>query len=123
MLVGYPSILCALESAHRGTISAIPLEYDLTFARNEFDAAETAQQRRFKLILLTCERPDERYGQVCRIIRLFDEDTPILFITGPSGMTEEQAQTVGAQGVVCESDLNFADKLRQRIELLIDWKP
>ena len=120
MLVGYPSILCALESAHRGTISAIPPEYDLTFAHDEFDAVETAQQRRFKLILLTCQGPDERYAKACIFIRTFDDETPILFITGRHGLTEEQAQTAGAQGVVCESDQDFAGDLKRRIEGLID---
>src|SRR6476646_9760194 len=116
MKLRFPSILCAVESANRESIRSIPPDYDVTFAQNEFDAVEIAQERRFELILMTCQRADARYAKACSIIRQFDDHTPILFITGSPGLSEDEAFAAGAQGVLCQSDKNFASDLKLRIE-------
>ena len=120
MNIQFPSILCAVESANRESIRSIPSEYELTFAQNEFDAVEMAREHKFKLILMTCQSGEQRYARACRVIRLFDETTPILFITGPNGLTEGEAIKAGGQGVICEGDQDFAADLEQRIARLVE---
>ena len=53
------------------------------------------------------------------MIKNFDTETPILFFTGTSSMTKEQALTVGAQGLVRKGKASFTDELRKTVSEII----
>ena len=52
------------------------------------------------------------------MLRAFDRDTPILFATASSSLTESQVRTVGAQGLV-KTGLGLADDLTSRVSRLL----
>ena len=58
--------------------------------------------------------PDGTGEEACRLIRYFDQKTPILFITGVSTFTETRARSIGAQGTLKKASPTFIDELRHR---------
>jgi CheY-like chemotaxis protein len=122
----HPRILCVAghryEMRERGSrefISAMLPEYEIRFAQNEFDITELAREGRYDLILMNCIRLDGRYAKACVLIRMFDPETPVIFITDSHQMTEEDTATVGAQGVFSTADPNFVEDLRDRVNELV----
>jgi CheY-like chemotaxis protein len=120
MKLGFPSILCAVERTTRESISAVLSEYDLRFAENEFEAIDLARRRESDLILMSCRQVDDGSAKACQIIRVFDDQTPVLFLGDSSRLTEEEALSVGAQGLLHEHAPNFAYELKRRVSELID---
>ena len=57
--------------------------------------------------------------ELCLLIKNFDTETPILFFTGTSSMTKDQALTVGAQSFVRKDKASFTDELRKTVSEII----
>jgi hypothetical protein len=126
MFLHFPRVLCAAGHHHemgprgsRESISAMLPEFDIKFTQNEFDLIELAREGGYDLILMNCTRLDGRYVRACNIIRMFDSKTPVLFITNSPGITEEEAESVGAQAVFSTGSERFLDDVRQRASELV----
>ena len=74
---------------------------------------ELARREAFDLFLLDYQLEDGNGKELCRKIREFDADTPILFFSASHPKIQEDAVECGAQGFVLKPDL---DALRGEIE-------
>ena len=54
------------------------------------------------------------------MLRTFDRDTPMLFATATSSITEAQVITAGAQGLVRKADKSFPKKLLTEVSRLLN---
>ena len=66
--------------------------------------------------------PDGTGIELCLLIKNFDAETPILFVTGTSSMVEEQALNIGAQGLIKKNNDHFAEKLSAKVAELLGEK-
>ncbi|HEX5709263.1 MAG TPA: response regulator [Pyrinomonadaceae bacterium] len=73
--------------------------FEVTTVETADAGLECARERGFALILLDIGLPDKDGLQLCREIRAFDTETPILFYTAFAILLDEQeARDAGAQG-------------------------
>ncbi len=103
-------------------ISTILNQYDCTSAHSKADALMLATKRKFDIYLLDYHLPDGNGIELCLLIKNFDTETPILFVTGTSSMTERQALKVGAQGLIKNVGDNFIDELQEKVSKLLEDK-
>lgn len=101
-------------------ISFILKDYKVTSANSMAEALRLASTNKFSLYLLDYHLPDGTGIELCLLIKNFDAETPILFITGTSSMIEQQALNIGAQGLLKKSDDKFAEKLPTRVSELLE---
>ena len=73
----------------------------------------------YDLILMNCIRLDGRYAKACVLIRMFNPETPVIFITDSHQMSDEDTAKVEAQGVFSTADPNFVEDLRDRVRELV----
>src|SRR5690348_14184928 len=78
-------------------------------------AIALARSTAFDLYLLDFHLPDGNGIDLCRSLRKFDQQTPILFITATSTMTESRAIREGAQGLVHKARGEFFWEIRRRV--------
>jgi CheY-like chemotaxis protein len=83
------------------------------------DAIKRATAERFNLYVLDYHLPDGTGLELCLMLRAFDRDTPMLFATATSSITEEQVVTAGAQGLVRKGTVSFTDDLLTRVSQLL----
>jgi len=117
---GYPLILCSVDRAARDAISAILSGYELRFAETAFDFFDVSQRQTFDLVLIGCHELKDPGSMTCRLFRVHNETTPILLISDASKLSDEDAHSIGAQGVICIQAADFADELKLRVDELID---
>jgi DNA-binding response OmpR family regulator len=92
-------------------------EYEITCARNFDEGLSIAQQRDFDLYILDSWLPDKSGVELCRAIREFDPDTPILFYSGAAYARDiEDALRAGAQDYLIKPA--SPDDLEQAVALL-----
>ena len=73
--------------------------FEVTTAETADEGLDLARTKNFALILLDIGLPDKDGLELCREIRRFDRQTPILFYTAFSDLLDEQeAARAGAQG-------------------------
>lgn len=73
--------------------------FTVVTAQTADEGLNLARSRNFALILLDIGLPDKDGLQLCREIRSFDEQTPILFYTAFSDLLDDkEALQAGAQG-------------------------
>jgi CheY-like chemotaxis protein len=112
-------ILCVDDhSDNCELISIILKDCEVTSAYSMADALKRATAERFDLYLLDYHLPDGTGLELCLMLRAFDRDTPILFATASSSLTESQVRTVGAQGLV-KTGLGLADDLTAKVSRLL----
>jgi CheY-like chemotaxis protein len=115
-------ILCVDD--HKDTcevISNLLEDYEIVCANSKAEALSIATVEDFDLYLLDYLLPDGNGIELALLIKNFDRETPVLFITGTSNMNEAQAFKVGAQGLLIKGYVTFADKLKSTVaELLKD---
>lgn len=71
----------------------------VTTAETADEGLDLARTKNFALIILDIGLPDRDGLELCREIRRFDQQTPILFYTAFSDLLDEQETTrAGAQG-------------------------
>jgi CheY-like chemotaxis protein len=89
-------------------------EFELTSVATKAEAVQKAREEKFSLIFMDYRLPDGTGEEACRLIRYFDNKTPILFITGVSSFTETKARSIGAQGTLKKASPTFIDELKHR---------
>ena len=114
-------VLCVEDHTDTGElVSMILKDYDVVLAYSMADGLVQATKQKFDLYLLDYHLPDGTGLELCLLIKNFDTETPILFFTGTSSMTKEQALTVGAQGLVRKGKASFTDELRKTVSELVE---
>jgi DNA-binding response OmpR family regulator len=93
-------------------------EYELICARNFDEGLRLAQQQDFDLYILDNWLPDRSGVELCRSIRKFDPDTPILFYSAAAYARDiREGIRAGAQAYLVKPVL--PKELRQTIAQLI----
>jgi CheY-like chemotaxis protein len=113
-------ILCVDDNSDTcELVSLILKDYEVTSAYSMADAIKRATAERFDLYVLDYHLPDGTGLELCLMLRAFDRDTPMLFATATSSITEEQVVTAGAQGLVRKGTVSFTDDLLTRVSQLL----
>ena len=113
-------ILCVDDNSDTCKLVSIILkEYKTTSAYSMADAIKRATAEKFDLYMLDYHLPDGTGLELCLMLRAFDRDTPILFATASSSITEAQVITAGAQGLVRNCKASFTDELMAKVSQLL----
>ena len=95
-------ILCVEDHADTSALLKTILEqdgYEAVAASTVAEALELARNAGFDLYLIDRWLPDGEGIELCRMIRTFDSNTPIVFLTADARETTRvQAMAAGAQG-------------------------
>lgn len=86
--------------------------YEVETAADREGGLRLARAGRFDLILLDYRYGDGTGEELCRLVRRFDPDTPILFFSGVDPKLQREALSCGAQGFILKPDF---DALRREI--------
>jgi len=100
-------------------VGTILTNYEVVNAFSMEDALRQATLEKFDLFLLDYHLPDGTGIELCLLIKNFDTETPILFVTGSSSMTKAQALTIGAQGLIRKGSSNFVKELETKVDDLL----
>lgn len=100
-------------------VAAILQDVKVVSAHSIADAVLLATKEKFDLYLLDYHLPDGTGLELCLLMRGFDATTPILFITGTSSMTESEAITAGANGLVKKGRTESVADLRSKVTRLL----
>ena len=114
-------ILCVED--HQDTCALISTaleEYEVISAYSIEDALRLATLESFQLYLLDYHLPDGTGLELTLLIRQFDFETPILFVTGTSSMTEQQALKIGAQGLLRKGTDSFIKDIHAKVKQLLE---
>ncbi|MDQ3133565.1 MAG: response regulator [Acidobacteriota bacterium] len=93
--------------------------FDITTAQTADQGLNLARANSYSLILLDIGLPDKDGLELCREIRAFDPDTPILFYTAFADLLDhEKAIAAGAQGCLRkpEDTTRLAAAIRALVE-------
>ena len=101
-------------------ISLILNNYKVTSAGTLAEAMRLASSVNFSLYLLDYHLPDGNGVDLLQLIKKLHAKTPILFVTGTSSMSELQAITIGAQGLVKKNGVDFAEKLLYKVSEVLN---
>lgn len=119
-----PNILYVEDTADTRDLVEYGLQQDgfhVTTAETAERGLELARQKTFALILLDVGLPDKDGLELCRDIRAFDTETPIIFFTAFADLLDrQQAISAGAQGCLRKPEDNL--RLGSAIRELIDRK-
>jgi CheY-like chemotaxis protein len=114
-------LLCVED--HQDTcelISVILKDYKVVSAYSMAEALNQATTGKFSLYLLDYHLPDGTGLELALLIRQFDPDTPIIFVTGTSQMTESQAKKIGANGLIKKGSPKFIEELANKVKQLLN---
>ena len=113
-------ILCVDDHADICEMVAhILKDYKITSAYSMADAVKRATAEKFDLYILDYHLPDGTGLELCLMLRTFDRDTPMLFATATSSITEAQVITAGAQGLIRKCNPSFVDDLPAKVSQLL----
>lgn len=93
--------------------------YEVVGAYSMEDALRRASAEKFDLYLLDYHLPDGTGIELSLLIKNFDADTPILFVTGSSSMTNEQVLNLGGQGLIRKGSVDFIEALHSKVDELL----
>ncbi|MBA2502396.1 MAG: response regulator [Pyrinomonadaceae bacterium] len=117
-----PAILFVDDTADTRELIEFSLRQDgfqVTTAQTGDDGLALAQANSYALIILDIGLPDRDGLELCREIRRFDDQTPILLYTAFADLLDrEEAKTAGAQG--CLRKPEDTARLASVIHSLID---
>lgn len=88
--------------------------YEVISAHSMGDAIKRATGEKFDLYLLDYHPPDGTGLESCIMLRGFDRDTPMLFVTSAASLSERQVVKAGVQGVM-KKGANLTDELPRRV--------
>ena len=112
-------VLCVDDHADTcDLIAAILRDYEVISAVGKSEGLRKAKSQHFDLILLDYHLRDGTGWDLCRQIREFNANTPVLFVTGTYTMSNTEVLEVGAQGIVRKSDL--ADLLLSTVDKIFN---
>lgn len=77
----------------------------MTVAQGKTEGLRKAKDRLFDLYLLDYSLPDGTGLELARLIRQFDDSTPILIITSPHFISDREVSDAGAQGLISKDEL------------------
>ena len=119
-----PKILCVEDHGDTCELITIILpEFEIITVSTKGEAIDKAREGGFSLILMDYYLPDGTGEQACRMIRAFDQHTPILFVTGSVDLTYTKALSIGAHGLVKKATSDFLEELRERaMQLAVSLK-
>jgi DNA-binding response OmpR family regulator len=102
----------------RDLVTLTLIEHTLICARDFDEGLRLAQQRGFDLYILDSWMPDKSGVELCRAIREFDPDTPILFYSAAAYARDiEEAIRAGAQDYLVKPII--PNELRQAVAQLL----
>src|SRR4051812_28763017 len=78
------------------------------------DGLREAMEQTFDLHLIDHYLPDKAGSTLCQLIRKFDADTTILLCSEDTGLTNTEALSFGANGIL-KKGVNFLDDLARRL--------
>lgn len=81
-------------------VSKILEEYEVIVEHNKAEGLRRAATTRFDLMLFDYYLPDGTGLELCPLVRAFNPNTPILFITDSHTISHEDVILVGGQGIV-----------------------
>jgi CheY-like chemotaxis protein len=94
-------ILCVQDQADICKLFTVILEdYEVVSASGVSQAVSRARAEKFDLYLLDYHLPDGTGLDLCVLLRQFDQETPIVFATATSLITEAEVIAAGAQGLI-----------------------
>ena len=116
-------ILCVDDHSDTCELIATVLHvHNVTSAYSMADAVKQATAEKFDLYILDYHLPDGTGLELCLMLRAFDQETPMLFATASSSITEAQVITAGAQGLIRKGTKAFTDNLLAKVAELLDTK-
>jgi CheY-like chemotaxis protein len=101
-------------------ISTILKKYEIKSAKSKSEAIMLATNDKFDLYLLNYHLPDGDGLELSLLIKNFDSETPILFVTGTNFITEKQAIMVGAEALLRIDRDSFLVDLEKKVSQLIE---
>jgi two-component system, NtrC family, response regulator HydG len=111
-------VLCVDDDATTCEVMGFILrDCELISAHTKAEALKKVIAEPFDLIILDYHLPDGTGVEICSFIRAFDKFTPIYFCTTTSSLSDEQAITVGAQGII-KKGLAFTETLLKIVQQL-----
>ena len=112
-------ILCVEDDLDSCDMLRILLhEYDVVTANTVGEGLNMARAERFDLYLLDSRYPDGSGVELCRQLRLFDIETPVIFHSGLEGESDiREAMNAGAQAYLVKPI--GIDELEGNIERLL----
>jgi two-component system OmpR family response regulator len=112
---GSDRILCIEDEPNTCELFQIILpQFEIVSAFTIAQGVELASKRDFSLIFVDYYLPDGYGDEACRKIRELDQETPILFVTASTRISERIAHSLGAQGILKKQSPTFIDDLRSR---------
>jgi DNA-binding response OmpR family regulator len=102
------------------TISRLLSDYEVTIMPTLAKGLACARQEKFDLYLLDFNLPDGDGIELCRQIKTFDTETPVLFLTVSLYLTEAEVKEAGAQGLLLKGKAGFIEHLLQQVSLLLE---
>ena len=94
-------ILCVEDQTDTCDLIAYLLaDWEVICAQSQAEALQRVVRENFDLILLDYHLPDGTGAEICRVIRAFDQKTPVLFVTAFDGISSTELAEVGAQGLI-----------------------
>ena len=130
-----PSVLCVDDDEDSRVMLVTLLRHQLIEAKAVGTAAQaisSIQTKRFDLYLLDSRLPDLDGFELCRRIRDFDPDTPILFFSGDAHSTDrKKGLDAGADAYVVKPELNtlieaitrFVGQKQTNVAQVIPFRP
>lgn len=104
------SVLYAEDNEESGYMLSTLLGFsdiDVSLARNIAEAYNAAQKRHFDLYLLDSRFPDGNGFELCRRLREFNPQTPIVFYSGDAHATDKQkGLEAGANAYIFKPDVD-----------------
>jgi CheY-like chemotaxis protein len=97
-------------------ITAVLDDHKVVFAESLQGAVEKIRSQVFNLFILNYNLPDGDGLELCHRIRMVDKETPIVFMTTYSTLTEEDVQRAGATTLVRKGWPDFTDALLEGVE-------
>lgn len=114
-------ILCVEDHKDFCTlISHILPDYEIVSAHSVSNAKSLAAGEKFDLYLLDYHLPDGTGLELSRHIKDSDAETPFIFITCTSSMTEKQAKNIGARSLIRKGTQDFIEKLTAEVCEILD---
>lgn len=101
-------------------ISIILEDYEVISVNSVADALRLATSELFTLYLLDYHLPDGNGVKLTELVRTFDKETPILFVTSTSSLTEKQLLASGAQGLVGKGRIGFVEELKAKVKQVLE---
>ena len=98
-------------------------DFEIVPAGSRLEAISNLMEQDYSLIFMDYYLPDGTGEEACQHIRVFDTETPILFVTASPTFTDKDAVSAGAQGVLRKASPTFVDKLRQYVNDLVHGGP